>query len=112
MRPSRNSPATKRPTAFAIVRGANLGFCNCSAALAGRSRFLSRKSPSFRNLDMLQQALDALTTYDWGTDVAVLGPIEEAVATTYGNADARKDLETKLAAILTTGASRDAKDYV
>jgi HEAT repeats len=73
---------------------------------------LSRKSPSFRNLDMLEQALEALKTYDWGTDPAVLSPIEEAVVTTYGNADARKDLEAKLAAVLTTSVSRDAKDYV
>ncbi len=40
------------------------------------------------------------------------GPIDEAVVTTYGNAGGRKDLEAKLAAVLTTGASRDAKDFV
>ena len=61
---------------------------------------------------MLDQALEALKTYDWGTDPAVLQPIDEAVATTYGNADARKDLEARLVAVLTTGVSRDAKDFV
>jgi HEAT repeat protein len=61
---------------------------------------------------MLDEALEALKTYDWGTDPKVLLPIDEAVVTTYGNADARKDLEAKLAAILSTGVTRDAKDFV
>jgi len=61
---------------------------------------------------MLELALEALKTYDWGTDPKVLLPIDEAVVTTYGNAGARQDLEAKLAACLTTGVSRDAKDYV
>jgi len=61
---------------------------------------------------MLDQALEALKTYDWGTDPNVLLPIDEAVVKTHGNVDARKDLEAKLAAVLTTGVSRDAKDFV
>jgi HEAT repeat protein len=61
---------------------------------------------------MLDQAFEALKTYDWGTDPKDLLPIDEAVAKTHGNAEARKDLEGKLAAVLTTGASRDAKDFV
>jgi HEAT repeat protein len=61
---------------------------------------------------MLDQALEALKTYDWGTDPKVLSPIDDAVATSYGDAGARKDLEAKLAAVLTTNASRDAKDFV
>ncbi|HTU24180.1 MAG TPA: HEAT repeat domain-containing protein [Pirellulales bacterium] len=60
---------------------------------------------------MLDEAFEALKTYDWGTDPKVLAPIEEAVVTSHGNADARKDLETRLAAVLTSGVSRDAKDY-
>ncbi|HEX4142775.1 MAG TPA: HEAT repeat domain-containing protein [Pirellulales bacterium] len=60
---------------------------------------------------MLDEAFEALKTYDWGTDPKVLLPIDEAVVATYGKADARKDLEAKLAAVLTTGVSRDAKDY-
>jgi HEAT repeat protein len=61
---------------------------------------------------MLDEALDALKTYDWGTDPKVLSPIDEAIVATYGNADARKVLEAGLADVLTTGASRDAKDFV
>jgi HEAT repeats len=61
---------------------------------------------------MLDQAFDALKTYDWGTDANVLSPINQAVVASHGNAEARKDLEGRLAAVLTTGVSRDAKDYV
>ena len=35
---------------------------------------------------MLDQAFEALKTYDWGQDKAVLNPIEEAVVATYGDA--------------------------
>ncbi len=59
---------------------------------------------------MLDQAFDALKTYDWGTDKKVLQPIDEA--SLGDDAAARKELETKLAAVLKTGVSRDAKDYV
>jgi HEAT repeat protein len=61
---------------------------------------------------MLDQAFDALKTYDWGTDTAVLTPIEQAVIASHGDAAVRKDLESRLTAVLSTGASRDAKDYV
>jgi HEAT repeat protein len=61
---------------------------------------------------MLDQAFDALKTYDWGTDVSALKPIDEAVVATHGNDAARKELETRLAAVLKTEVSRDAKDYV
>ncbi|MCC6491410.1 MAG: HEAT repeat domain-containing protein [Pirellulales bacterium] len=61
---------------------------------------------------MLDQALEALKTYDWGVDVAVLTPIEEAAVATHADPSARADLETKLAALLDDELSRDAKDYV
>ncbi len=61
---------------------------------------------------MLDQAFDALKTYDWGTEPKVLQPIDEAVVKTHGDAAARKDLETRLAAVLASSVSRDAKDYV
>lgn len=60
---------------------------------------------------MLDQAFDALKKYDWGTDPKVLKPIDDAVVGAHGNAAARKDLETKLAAVLKSDAPRDAKDY-
>ena len=61
---------------------------------------------------MLDQAFEALKTYDWGTDRNLLDPIDDAVIAAHGNAAARKELETRLAAVLKTGVSRDAKDYV
>lgn len=61
---------------------------------------------------MLDKAFEALKTYNWGADPKVLAPIEEAVITTRGNDAARKDLETRLVAVLKTEVSRDAKDYV
>jgi len=61
---------------------------------------------------MLDDAFEALKTYDWGTDVKILVPIDEAVVATQGDAAARKELETRLAAVLATDVSRDAKDYV
>jgi hypothetical protein len=61
---------------------------------------------------MLDQAFDALKTYDWGTDRSLLNPIDEAVISTRDDAAARGQLEMRLAAVLGTNASRDAKDYV
>jgi HEAT repeat protein len=64
------------------------------------------------DLDMLDKAFEVLKTYDWGTDRNLVKPIDDAVVATHGDAVARKELETRLAAVLTTGISRDAKDYV
>jgi HEAT repeat protein len=61
---------------------------------------------------MLDQAFEALKSYDWGTDPAVLSPIDKAVVATHGNDAARTELESRLAAVLTTNVSRDAKDFV
>jgi HEAT repeat protein len=61
---------------------------------------------------MLDQAFEALKSYDWGADRTLLNPIEEAVIVTRDDPAARQDLEARLAAILPTDVSRDAKDYV
>jgi HEAT repeat protein len=60
----------------------------------------------------VDKAFEALKTYDWGTERDILNPIDNAVVATHGDAAARKELETRLAAVLGTGASRAAKDYV
>jgi HEAT repeat protein len=60
----------------------------------------------------VDRAFERLKTYDWGTDRNVLKPIDRAVVATEGDAAARKDLEARLAAVLKTGASRSAKDFV
>jgi HEAT repeat protein len=59
----------------------------------------------------LTQAFEALKTYDWGSDRKALGPIDDALTATRGDTAARKDLETRLAAVLGSGVSRAAKDF-
>jgi HEAT repeat protein len=65
-----------------------------------------------RELDMLDQAFDELKKYDWGVDPKVLKPIDDALVSTHGDADARDELEKRLVAILSTDVSNDAKDFV
>lgn len=71
----------------------------------------------------LDKAFEALETFDWGTgitipdkkppeDKAVLAPIDNAVIAAHGDRAAEKALEARLAAVLKTGASRAAKDFV
>ncbi|MEX2139006.1 MAG: HEAT repeat domain-containing protein [Pirellulales bacterium] len=60
---------------------------------------------------MLDQAFEALKTYDWGMDPKVLEPIDKAVISKDAEAG-RKELETRLAAVLKSDSTRDAKDYV
>jgi len=61
---------------------------------------------------MLEQAIEALKTYDYGVDRHVLDPIDEAVVTTRNDPGARKALESQLLAVLQSSAPRDARDYV
>ena len=61
---------------------------------------------------MLDKAFDELKKYDWGVDPKVLGPIDEAVVASHGNAGERAKLEERLSAVLASNAPRAAKDYV
>jgi len=61
---------------------------------------------------MLEQAFEALKTYDYGVDRHVLDSIDEAVVSTRHDPAARKDLESRLLKILQSNAPRDARDYV
>jgi len=61
---------------------------------------------------MLDQAFEALKTFDWGQDISVLAPIDEAVVATHGDTAKRKELEDKLAAMLKTELPLDAKQYI
>ncbi len=61
---------------------------------------------------MLDQAFEALKQYNWGTPIATLAPIEEAVVAAHEKSDVRQDLETRFLAALKSDISRDAKDYV
>ncbi len=62
--------------------------------------------------DAVAKALAALKTYDWGSDRAVLAPIDAAAVASHNDAAAQKALEGKLAAVLATDVSQAAKDYV
>ena len=61
---------------------------------------------------MLDQAFEALTTYDWGAERSALDPINEAVIATQSVAAERKALEIRLAAALKTSISHAAKDFI
>jgi len=60
----------------------------------------------------VDQAFETLKTYDWGSDLATLKPIEQAIIATENDAAARKALEKRLVDTLTGGISRSAQDYV
>lgn len=59
----------------------------------------------------LDKAFESLNSFDWGADRNLMNPIEDAIVAAHGNAEATKQLETRLAAVLKSGAPRDAKDY-
>jgi len=61
--------------------------------------------------EALDKAFEALKTFDWGQDRNLVKPIDDAVVASHGDAAARKDLETKLAAVLAADAPRAAKDF-
>ncbi len=61
---------------------------------------------------MLEQAFEALKTYDYGMDRHALDPIDQAAVSTRDDSAARQDLESRLLAVLQSTAPRDAKDYV
>ncbi len=61
--------------------------------------------------EALDKAFDALKTYDWGADRAVLDPIDKAVAASHGDALARRELEKRLCAALGSDSAA-AKDFV
>jgi len=61
---------------------------------------------------MLDEAFATLKQYDWGSDMAPLAPIEDAVVASRDQADVRRDLEDRLIAALQSDISRDAKEYV
>ena len=61
---------------------------------------------------MLDQALEALKKFDFGTPLEDVSEIEVAVIEAHTKPESRKELEGKLIAALDTGLTRDGKDYV
>lgn len=59
----------------------------------------------------LDKAFEKLGTFNWGDDRKALAPIDDAVVATHGDAEARKALETRLAAVLGSATPRAAKDF-
>ncbi len=62
--------------------------------------------------EAVDKAFEALKTYDWGQERAVLQAIDDAVVGSHDDDAAQKALEERLAAVLATDASGAAKDYV
>jgi HEAT repeat protein len=61
---------------------------------------------------MLEQALNALKTLDWGADLLPLAPIDAAIVASAGDAAARSTLEKQLIDLLSAPLPRAALDYV
>src|SRR5437660_6503854 len=102
MRPNKRSPATPKQIDSSTGPGASPG--NCEP--------VPTRTEQERTPYMLEQAFDALKTYDWGQDRNVLNPIDEAVVKTGNDPAARKEIESRLLAVLQSNAPRDAKDFV
>jgi hypothetical protein len=62
---------------------------------------------------MLEQpVIDALKKYDFGPGLNALGPIDQAVVSTHGNAGDRKKLESQLVETLKAGVPRGAINFI
>lgn len=61
---------------------------------------------------MLDTAFESLKKFDWGTDLATVAPIEDAVVAANGKPEMGKDLEKRLISALSGELSRDAQDYL
>ena len=60
---------------------------------------------------MLDQAFEALKTYDYGPNRKALNAIDVEITKTYGDEAKRKAIETKLTAVLDTEVSTAAKQF-
>ena len=61
---------------------------------------------------MLDMAFEALKKFDYGSDLATLAPIEDAVVAAHGNAAAGQEIEQRLVAALQGELSRDAQEWI
>jgi HEAT repeat protein len=86
-----------------LALAAGLLMAGCQMAMAERPKL----DPAG-----VDKAFEALKTFDWGKDYNQVKAIDDAVVATQGDATARKELETRLAAVLKTNVTRGAKDYV
>lgn len=61
---------------------------------------------------MATVSFEALKTLDWGTDLAAVNPIEDAIVAAAGKPEALSEIEAGLLAVLNEPISRDAQDYI
>jgi|HubBroStandDraft_6_1064221.scaffolds.fasta_scaffold234734_2 HEAT repeat protein len=61
---------------------------------------------------MLADAFETLKKFDWGTDLSLVAPIEDAVIAAHSDSGVSQDLENRLIAALKGDLSRDAHGYV
>lgn len=61
---------------------------------------------------MLDTAFEALKKFDWGSDLATLAPIEDAVVEAHDKPEVGKDLESRLIAALKSDLTLDGREYV
>lgn len=61
---------------------------------------------------MLDTAFVSLKTFDWGSDLSALNPIEDAAIAAHHSPEAGKDLEHRLVAALRGDLSLDAQEYI
>ncbi len=81
-----------------------LGFAAVSVCVPGISRGDDFKAKA-------DDAFAKLAAYDFGKDPSATAAIASMVAQTYGKPAERKDLAARLAAVLSSNASRGAKDF-
>ncbi len=61
-------------------------------------------APAVPSVSPLDRAFEALKTYDWGIDAQSVKPIEDAIAAAFGDERLRGELETRLTAVVKSGA--------
>ncbi len=86
------------------------------AALIGADEAKAKYKPDPRpdrvfDKAAVDKSFEALKTFDWGMDFEEIQAIDDAVLVTHNDPAARKDLETRLSAVLGANASRAAKDF-
>ena len=61
---------------------------------------------------VLDQAFEALATFDWGADRGAIEPIDAAIIATHGDVSGRATLESRLLKLLSGTIPRDANDTI
>ncbi|MCA9200991.1 MAG: HEAT repeat domain-containing protein [Planctomycetales bacterium] len=59
---------------------------------------------------MLDQAFEKLSSLQWGEKLDAVNEIDQAIVDSHGNADARKDLEERLIAVIKGNGTRNGKE--